>query len=303
MMRILSWILSLLLHACVVLAGLFLATPGEMRVDLSVPVYQVELVRLSPRKGRPAPVAAKAPEAAPAPAPRPEPVAAPPEPPARPEAKPIAAKAEEPKKPAATEIPKPAPEKKPQDKPEPKKAPKPAPKKPAAPEKTKEQILAEARAQALKDVRWKEHLAEKQREKEERERQKALDEALAGAEAEAALAEAREAVSDEEGPGAGGTDEEGVVMGLREIYAAQVKEAIRSNWRYPNLPVEQSLTAKVFLRVGPGGHITEYTLLAPSGRADFDESVLKAVEETELLPPPPGDISEIRLNFNLQDMR
>ena len=93
------------------------------------------------------------------------------------------------------------------------------------------------------------------------------------------------------------------MLGLKELYAAQVKEIIKYNWRYPSIPVERSLVAGVFIRVGPGGHITEYNLLARSGRPDFDESVLKAVEETELLPPPPGDINEIRINFNLQDMR
>ncbi len=294
-MRTLSWLLSILLHACVALAGIYLATPGEMRVSLDVPVYTVDLVQLAPKKGRlpepkpkaeaPKPAQPKAEPAPAAPAPKPEPKAEP-----KPEAKAIAAK---PAKPKVTEIPKketPKAEKKPE--------PKPAPKKPAKPQKTKEQELKEALAQARRDAKWKER-------KEAEERDKALAEALKQAEADAALAEARDAAKAETGEevGAGGTDPNGAMLGLKDIYAAQVKELIRANWRYPNIPVDQSLVAGVFIRVGPDGYIREYSLLARSGRADFDESVLKAVEETEKLPPPPGDISEIRINFNLQDIR
>lgn len=279
-MRILSWTLSFLLHACVALAATYLATPSTMLVDLAVPVYQVELVHLKPKKGSPVKKAPAKPVAKPAPKPQAKPVAAKPEPAPKPKAKPIAAKVEKPKKPEA------------------KKIAKKVPKKPAKPKKTKEQELAEALKQAQRDVKWLEHKARKKREREERERQKALEAALAAAEADAAIAEAQEEVA-----GAGGEDEDGAMLGLRDIYAAQVKEIIKANWRYPSIPVEASLAAGVFIRVGPSGHITEYSLLARSGRPDFDESVLKAVEETEVLPPPPGDITEIRINFNLQDMR
>lgn len=283
-MRILSWTLSILLHACVALAATYLATPDSMLVDLSVPVYQVELVNLVPRKGRPAVKApAKPAVEKPAPKPKAEPVAAKPEPAPKPEAKAIAAKVEKPEKPEVTEIAKKAPEK-------------PAP--PKKPQKTKKQLLAEALAQAQKDAKWLERKERKRQEREAAERRKALDEALAQAEADAALADAKD-----EAVGAGGDAEDGAMLGLREIYAAQVKEIIKANWRYPSIPVDASLAAGVFIRVGPAGHITEYSLLARSGRPDFDESVLKAVEETEVLPPPPGDITEIRINFNLQDMR
>ncbi|BBD08336.1 protein TolA [Desulfovibrio ferrophilus] len=241
-----------------------------MHVSLDVPVYTVELVTLQPKKGKPARVKKEAPpvvKAKPVPAPKPEPGP----PISKPEAKVIADKVDKPKKPEAKEV------------------KKPAPPKPKKPEKTKQQLLAEALAQAQKDVKWKER---KEKKDQERAHKQALEDMRKLVDAE-----------DAELEGMGGEDEEGAMLGLKDIYALQVKEIIQANWRYPSIPVDQSLSAGVFIRVGPGGHITEYSLLARSGRPDFDESVLKAVEETELLPPPPGDIREIRINFNLQDMR
>jgi colicin import membrane protein len=285
MRPIFSWILSLLLHGAVLASGMFLSAPSSMHIDLGVPVYQVDLVNLKPLKGAPAkaapaPAAQKktvdvTPPAAPKPAPAPEP---------KPEAKPIAAKAEEPK-PKAEEAPaKPKPvEKKPEPKPKP-------------PEKTKEQMLAEALADAKREAQAKA--------KAEANDRKALEK-NALADIAKLVAEQDAAMTDNpaEGPGAGGEDDDGVPMGLEAIYAARVKEIIKSNWRFPNIPVKQSLIASVFMRVDEQGRITEAVLAARSGRPDFDESVLKAVQETEQLPPPPGSVREMRINFNLQDMR
>lgn len=271
-MRTLSWLLSILIHCCVGLYGMYLATPA-LHVSLDSPVYTVELVELQPKRGRI--VEAKK---EPAPAPKPKPVAkpepAPPkvEPAPKPEAKPIAAK--------------PAP------KPKAEKIEKKAPAKPKKPEKSREQLLKEALAHAQKDVKWKERLEKKAQEK-------AHEDALADLRK---LVAEEDAAKDEE-PGMGGEAEDGAMLGLQEIYALQVKELIQANWRYPSIPVDESLVAGVYISVGPGGHITEYSLIARSGRVDFDESVLKAVEQTEILPPPPGEIREININFNLQDMR
>ncbi len=285
MRPIFSWLLSLLLHGAVLAAGMFLSAPGSMRVDLGVPVYQVDLVNLkslkgAPAKAAPAPAAPKktvdvTPPAAPKPAPAPEP---------KPEAKPIAAKAEQPKpRPApAPAKPKPA-EKKP--------APKPKP-----PEKTKEQLLAGALADAKRK-------AQAQARAEAENRKTLEKDALADIAKMVAEQDAATTQEPGEGPGAGGQDDDGVPLGLEAIYAARVKEIIKSNWRFPNIPVKQSLVASVFLRVDATGLITEAVLAARSGRPDFDESVLKAVQETVQLPAPPGSVREMRINFNLQDMR
>ncbi|NJB67366.1 colicin import membrane protein [Desulfobaculum xiamenense] len=281
-MRAISWFLSFLLHATVVVAGLFLAVPTPMNVRLDVPVYQVDLVQLVPLKGvavpRPAapksptpPPAKPLPAAKPAPAPAPAPEAAPmPEP--KPLAKAIAPKAQE----------------KPQPKAEANATAKPQ-KKPAQekPQKTKQQLLAEALKQAQRDVKWK-----------ERQERKVMSDALADLRRQVAKEDAKA-----ETEGAGGESTEGVVAGLEEIYAAQVKALIQENWRYPSIPVDAALAATVFLRVGPDGSITEMQLLGTSGRSDYDASVMRAVEETRQLPPPPGNLTQLRINFNLQDMQ
>jgi|GEM_PF-5468648 len=53
------------------------------------------------------------------------------------------------------------------------------------------------------------------------------------------------------------------------------------------------------------GTITAARLVRGSGRADFDGSALKAVTETEKVPPPPGGgaaFKTIEINFNLQEL-
>lgn len=295
-MKFTCWFLSILLHAGVAGAAVWLATPGAVNIDLDVPVYQVDLVKLEPaKKGRPKPVkkavkpeppkpkpaeVAKVPEAVeiakpkPAPAPKPEP-----------EAKKISpVKREAEKKP----LPKPV-EK---AKPEPKKA---EPK----PKKTKEQLLAEAMEQARKDAAWLERLEEQKAEEQERDEREALRQELATL---------RETVGSEpedgEEEGAGGEAEEGAGSGtLLDVYKMIVRREIQSNWRYPNIPMDRELSARVEIRLGPDGSITDYSLIETSGRPDFDASTVAAVKSTGKLPPPPDkEVEVLRITFNLQDL-
>lgn len=271
-MRFFSWILSLILHVCLALTAYYLATPLPMKVRLDVPVYHVDLVKLAPRKGvaapKPKPAVKQAEAAVAKPIPKPAP---------KPTAKEIAPAKAKPKPKPKAEV-------------APKKAPKPKPKKKPAPEKpkkTREQLLNEALRQAKLDVKWKKRLERKSMEQE-----------LADLRKQVALQDAKDKTQ-----GAGGTADEGVNAGLEEIYAAQVKAIIQENWRFPSIPVDSMLMATVYLRVGPDGSITESRLLATSGRPDFDSSVMKAVDETKGLPQPPGNVNQIRINFNLQDMQ
>lgn len=280
------WLISLFMHGGILVAATILSVPSAMHIDLGVPVYQVDLVNLKPLKGAPAkpapaPAAKKTVDVTPPAAPAPKPAPAP-EP--KPEAKPIADKVEAPKPKPEQAPAKPAPEVK---KPEPK---------PKPPEKTKEQMLAEALADAKREAQAKAKA-------EASSRQNLEKSALADIAKMVAEQDAADTSKPGDGTGAGGDDDDGVPMGLEAIYAARVREIIKNNWRFPNIPVKQALIANVFLRVDEQGHITEAVLAARSGRPDFDESVLKAVQETEQLPPPPGNIREMRINFNLQDMR
>jgi colicin import membrane protein len=274
-MRALSLLCSLLLHVLVVVAALYWsAAPSAVRVRLDVPVYQVELVTLAettskPKRARPpAPAPAKPKPAPPKPAakPEPKPVAKPEPKPVEPQVKEISAEKKVPEKP----LPKLEPEPKPEPKPEPEKPPEPTP----------QELLAAALREA------KQSAADR-----ERQERKQLAKELAAARRTA------EARSGEPEVGA----EEGAVS-LTEIYSALVEREIKRNWRFPNLATRENPTCLVEIKMDKEGRILDYTLLRPSGRADFDNSALKAVDSTEQLPPPPNvELRTIRINFNLQE--
>lgn len=292
-MRLLCWLLSFLLHAGVAAAAVYLATPGVVKVNLNIPVYEVDLVRLEPAKrGRPKaevkPVKPEpAPQAVPKPAPQQaapalKPVPAPSPPPPKPEAKEISTKKEPPK---------------PEKKPAPAEAKKPEPK-PAKPEKTREQLLAEALSQTKKDVTKLDRQEQLNREKERQALQgeiQALRETVGR----------EESAADDTGEeGAGGDADEGEgTVGLLDIYRIMVRDTIKENWRYPDISAKAELSARVVIELGPDGSIIDYSLTESSGRPDFDASTLAAIKATRSLPPPPSpDIKVIHITFNLQDM-
>ncbi len=90
--------------------------------------------------------------------------------------------------------------------------------------------------------------------------------------------------------------QEGRAM-LIEIYGEQVKNRIQKNWRWPGF-YKQVLTARVIVTLAADGKITARRLAASSGRADFDSSVLRAIDETKDLPLPPQDLQVLELNFS-----
>lgn len=91
--------------------------------------------------------------------------------------------------------------------------------------------------------------------------------------------------------------------GLVQIYASIVKEEVRKNWRYPVFGQKDNLVARVRIELKSSGEISSVKLLDSSGNADFDDSVLTALRDTEVLPKPPGtSIRNIVVNFNLHDL-
>ncbi len=90
--------------------------------------------------------------------------------------------------------------------------------------------------------------------------------------------------------------QEGRAM-LVEIYGEQVKTRIQKNWRWPGF-YKQVLTARVVVTLSSDGKITARRLAVSSGRADFDSSVLRAIDETKDLPLPPQDLQVLELNFS-----
>lgn len=90
----------------------------------------------------------------------------------------------------------------------------------------------------------------------------------------------------EDGPGEG--DSTG---SLADWYAGQVQKAIRENWRFPRFS-NVVLATTVELRLSRGGEILSSRIINGSGRVDFDASILRAIEDTKILPPVPEDVGD-----------
>ena len=136
-----------------------------------------------------------------------------------------------------------------------------------------------------------------------------LDSALARLETKAA-----DAVQDSRpGPGRGSTGEGsglggGVPGGTAvQIYQMQVESLIKSHWHYPvATDSKRDREAVVVLTVKRDGAIMSSRFEKKSQNVLFDESVLKAVERSNPLPPFPESLrrshEEIVIRFNLRDL-
>jgi len=84
-------------------------------------------------------------------------------------------------------------------------------------------------------------------------------------------------------PGAGGG---GAVRGLEYImYTEQVKRRVKENWIVAER--RDRLNAIVRFNVQPDGGISALEMLKSSGDSAFDQSVMRAVNKANPLPPPP----------------
>jgi colicin import membrane protein len=108
------------------------------------------------------------------------------------------------------------------------------------------------------------------------------------------------------GSGSQGQGASGFVLG---IYSADVKERIRNNWSYVDLSdtnSTQTLATLVELEVAKNGTIVRTTITRSSGNSPFDQSVLKAIQRSDPLPPVPEGLSSagvvFEINFNNTDL-
>jgi colicin import membrane protein len=104
--------------------------------------------------------------------------------------------------------------------------------------------------------------------------------------------------------GIGGRPPDGITI---RIYQMEVESRIKGNWSYP--VAVQNLTklqAIMVLKVKQDGTILESRFKEHSGDTIFDQSVLKAIEKSDPLPPfPEGYIKsdeEFEIRFNLEDL-
>ena len=122
---------------------------------------------------------------------------------------------------------------------------------------------------------------------------------------ERAISQIESKVKDSGGSGFPG-GQPGGGIGMR-IYQAEVEERIKSNWSYPvALQTKEELEAIVVLMVKREGKISNMEMQKRSGNTIFDQSVLRAIERSDPLPPfPEGymrSYDEIEIRFNLKEL-
>ena len=91
------------------------------------------------------------------------------------------------------------------------------------------------------------------------------------------------------------------------IYQIEVENRIKSNWSYPvAMSNKKNLEAIVVVKVKRNGAILDTKFVKRSTSVIFDQSVIRAIERSEPLPPfPEGYIrryDEIEINFNLKEL-
>jgi colicin import membrane protein len=91
------------------------------------------------------------------------------------------------------------------------------------------------------------------------------------------------------------------------IYQENVKSHIQDNWSYPAaMQNRKDLEVTVLLKVKEDGTILESEFIKKSSDSIFDQSVLKAIERSNPIPPfPEGyekSYEEFKINFTLKEL-
>lgn len=300
-----GFILSLVLHAGLITLAMLNLT-GSLKVDMDKPMYTVDLVSLNPSEdpaagetGEPAegpPPLAEGQQqeqtAAPIPPPPSKVQPAKPEPAVKDDAKLISDKKRDEKKKVE--------EKKPEKKDEPPKPTKPEEKKP-----TREELLKQALQDVKKDVSDKAKDAKTTAKSAQDQRKDQVAGELAalrkstGGNIFTAGGTGKGGAGGGSGSGAGGSG-----TGLMSVYGDIVKQVIKRNWRYPAFGTENNVAVQLEIKIDAQGKITGARVITPSGKPDFDDSALRAVAETQQLPPPrTKSLDTLHITFNLQELR
>ena len=136
-----------------------------------------------------------------------------------------------------------------------------------------------------------------------------LDRALSKLESSAADTREEAGPSSGGGLAGGGLGYGGGIPGgtAMQIYQMQVESLIKSNWHYPvAMDNQKDREAILLLMVKRDGAVLSFRFDKKSQNVLFDESVLKAVERSNPLPPFPESLrrshEEIVIRFNLRDL-
>lgn len=101
-----------------------------------------------------------------------------------------------------------------------------------------------------------------------------------------------------------------VIEGLTlTIYKEQIKSRIKNNWIYPLAlvsPKKKNLEATIILKVKKSGEIIRFWFKKKSNDAIFNDSLIKAIERSNPLPPFPEGYKkryeEIEIHFSLSEL-
>lgn len=320
-MQLASYILSLCLHAAVLLLIWF--WPGQPPLRLDQRPVMISLVEGAPGGNRmPSPILGHMGEPAEgklaptAPAPQSE-IAAPARETAKPEPAPTPPReaAPEPKKPEAVPIPR-----KPEAKPEPKPEPRPEPKK-EEPKKEEVKPKPEPKKEEAKPKPEPPKQEKKPDKKEEKPAPKKTDpvaQALQqarkstsrvqsgdrGNAIEQALAQAQRRAGGNRGGGGGEGDGPGG-GGLGDVYMGQVMLAVRPNWGFASAG-RVNLACVVKVKVDMEGKVLQAVISQSSGNAQYDASAVNAVVRTgqagEFPPPPSPEYMDLDLVFTYDEL-
>ena len=122
-----------------------------------------------------------------------------------------------------------------------------------------------------------------------------------------ALSKIEKRVADSNGNATGGGAPDGIAI---RIYQMEVESLIKSNWQYPvaltSPEKRKDLESTVMLKVSHDGTIIKSWFAGRSNNVLFDDSVMKAVERSNPLPPFPEGYNkrqdELEIRFNLSEL-
>lgn len=129
-------------------------------------------------------------------------------------------------------------------------------------------------------------------------RRKKLKNALARIKA---LEKIKESVEDRKTPGAlaikgnaisrGSSFEGKEGQSLEAIYFDALRAQLQENWTLPVWLARQKFAAQVQLMIDSRGQMRGFKFIKPSGNAQFDEAVKKALQESQPYPKPPESLA------------
>lgn len=101
---------------------------------------------------------------------------------------------------------------------------------------------------------------------------------------------------DASGRGPGGRGGDG--LGQQGAYLDVIHSRVKSNWSWPGRADRRKYSTLVSIQIAANGQITGARILRSSGDAPYDSSVMRALNLTRMLEPPPNpDLMNVDIEF------